>query len=173
MINYLPKKLFVSCVALLSLQTGCASITRGTSDALVVNSEPSQAIVKVFRTNGDFTKSELSKNNVGSEAVASAEKADADAPRAYLTAKTPASFQLARKGEYKLIISKSGYQEAEVVIGNRVSSAGGAGMAGNVLLGGLIGAGVDASTGAMKDLTPNPVQISLTADEEAVATAED
>ncbi|MFK7731666.1 MAG: hypothetical protein AB8B48_08615 [Pseudomonadales bacterium] len=39
-------------------------------------------------------------------------------------------------------------------------------MAGNVILGGLIGAGIDAGTGAMKDLTPNPVQISLTPEEQ-------
>ena len=34
-------------------------------------------------------------------------------------------------------------------------------MAGNVLVGGLIGAAVDASTGAMKSLVPNPVAVTL------------
>jgi len=34
-------------------------------------------------------------------------------------------------------------------------------MAGNVLLGGIIGAGVDAATGATKKLTPNPIRVTL------------
>lgn len=34
-------------------------------------------------------------------------------------------------------------------------------MAGNVLVGGIIGAGVDAGTGAMLDLTPNPAHVDL------------
>ena len=34
-------------------------------------------------------------------------------------------------------------------------------MAGNVLLGGLIGAAVDPSSGAMNDLLPNPVEVRL------------
>jgi hypothetical protein len=42
-------------------------------------------------------------------------------------------------------------------------------MAGNVLLGGIIGAGVDVTTGAMLDLTPNPLNISLEKEEAPVA----
>ena len=34
-------------------------------------------------------------------------------------------------------------------------------MAGNLFLGGIIGAGVDASTGAMNDLVPNPIEVVL------------
>ena len=34
-------------------------------------------------------------------------------------------------------------------------------MAGNILLGGFIGIGVDATSGALNDLTPNPLQIIL------------
>ena len=37
-------------------------------------------------------------------------------------------------------------------------------MAGNVILGGLIGAGVDASTGAMNELVPNPLHFDLEAE---------
>jgi len=35
-------------------------------------------------------------------------------------------------------------------------------MAGNVLLGGVIGAGVDAGTGAMHSHKPNPLVVELT-----------
>ena len=34
-------------------------------------------------------------------------------------------------------------------------------MAGNILFGGLIGAAVDAGSGAMYDLKPNPVEVTL------------
>lgn len=43
----------------------------------------------------------------------------------------------------------------------RVATEGGVAMAGNVILGGIIGAGVDAGTGAMLDLTPNPAHVEL------------
>lgn len=145
-------KLLVSTLVLL-LASGCASITRGTSDALVVNSTPSQAEVKIYRTNGSFTEKEIKNNKVE----------DSENPSAGpIIGKTPASFKLARKGEYKVTISKNGYETAEVIVTNKISGAGGAGMAGNVLFGGFIGAGVDATTGAMKDLTPNPINVTLT-----------
>jgi hypothetical protein len=35
-------------------------------------------------------------------------------------------------------------------------------MAGNVILGGIIGAGIDAASGATKRLKPNPVVVTLT-----------
>jgi hypothetical protein len=34
-------------------------------------------------------------------------------------------------------------------------------MAGNVIVGGIIGAGIDAGTGAMLNLVPNPVVLTL------------
>ena len=42
-----------------------------------------------------------------------------------------------------------------------MSTSGGAAVAGNILVGGIIGLGVDAATGAGKELTPNPVQVTL------------
>lgn len=52
---------------------------------------------------------------------------------------------------------------------HRTAGAGGAGMAGNVILGGLIAAAVDANSGATQDLVPNPLVVHLTP---AVATAQ-
>jgi hypothetical protein len=43
-------------------------------------------------------------------------------------------------------------------------------MAGNVILGGLIGAGVDAATGATMQLKPNPVTVALVPSQPAVAS---
>lgn len=42
-----------------------------------------------------------------------------------------------------------------------MSDAGTAGMIGNVVFGGVIGVGVDATSGATLDLYPNPVRVTL------------
>ena len=74
---------------------------------------------------------------------------------------TPCSIKMKRKSEFTATLTKPGYKPATVTVTNKVSGAGGAGMAGNVLVGGLIGAGVDVATGAMLDLTPNPAHVTL------------
>lgn len=155
-----PKVLkLILALPILALATGCASITRGSNDSLVVNSTPSQADIKVYRTNAGFNAKEIKNNTVE----------DPTNPGAGpLIGKTPGSFKLARKGEYRVVISKEGYKTAEVEVGNRLSGAGGAGMAGNALIGGVVGVIIDANTGATKDLTPNPIEITLEAGEGTV-----
>lgn len=74
---------------------------------------------------------------------------------------TPCSIKMKRKSEFTATLTKPGYRPATVTVTNKVSGAGGAGMAGNVLVGGIIGAGVDVATGAMLDLTPNPAHVTL------------
>lgn len=74
---------------------------------------------------------------------------------------TPCSFKMSRKSEFDVTVSKEGYKTTTHFITNKMSGAGGAGMAGNVLVGGIIGAGVDVYTGASKDLTPNPLVIVM------------
>lgn len=74
---------------------------------------------------------------------------------------TPCSFKMSRKSEFTVDITKPGYKPWSGRVINRVSGAGGAGMAGNVILGGVIGAGVDVATGAMLDLEPNPLVVEL------------
>jgi hypothetical protein len=126
--------------------SNCASITRGTTDALVVKSNPDQADVRVTRIDKPLTKKELSSNPNDGQTI---------------TGKTPATFKLQRKGEYNVKISKAGYKSAETRVTNHVSGMGGTAMAGNVIAGGLIGVGVDAASGATKDLTPNPIEVNL------------
>ena len=48
-----------------------------------------------------------------------------------------------------------------VPLAKEVAGTGPAGFAGNILLGGLIGAGVDAYNGAAMDHKPNPVIVTL------------
>lgn len=79
----------------------------------------------------------------------------------YSCAATPCSMKMPRKSGFQAMIAKPGYKTVNASIGTRVSGGGGAAMAGNLLVGGLIGGGVDASTGAMLDLRPDPLLITL------------
>ncbi len=78
---------------------------------------------------------------------------------------TPCSLRMPRRSEFDATITKAGYKPLTVHVTHKISGAGGAGMAGNVLIGGIIGAGVDVATGAMYDLTPNPVDLALEKDD--------
>lgn len=118
---------FAVAVMAAVLSTGCATVTRGTKDVLVVESTPSGAKVTV-------------DGQVG---------------------RTPTSFKLSRKFEGPVLIEKEGYEPVNVQVHSSPSGAGGAGMAGNVLVGGLIGAGIDAGFGSTNDLSPNPINVTL------------
>jgi len=74
---------------------------------------------------------------------------------------TPCTFRIERKAEFDVTITKPGYKTWSGHVTHKVSGAGGAGMAGNVLVGGLIGVAVDANSGAMFDLVPNPLEVTL------------
>jgi len=108
--------------------TGCATITRGTTEALVINSNPPGAQVQMSSGN---------------------------------TCVTPCSVELKRKHDYHVKIAKAGYEPVEANVSSQIVTAGAVGMAGNVLIGGLIGVGVDAMTGATKGLRPNPLEVTL------------
>ncbi|MGB5599780.1 MAG: PEGA domain-containing protein [Thiothrix litoralis] len=117
-------------IALLSASVlgGCATITRGTEQALVVESEPSGATVKL--SNG-------------------------------MTGTTPTSFKVKRKDALTVTVSKPGYETANINVTSQVASGGGAAMAGNIIAGGIIGLAVDSGSGAMNELLPNPVKVTL------------
>lgn len=116
-------KLLAAIAGVILTLSGCATVTRGTEEALVIESEPSGAQVKL--SNG-------------------------------MTGTTPTSFKVKRKDNLIVTVSKQGYETASINVTSQVAGAGGAAMAGNVLVGGIIGAAVDASTGAMNELKPNP-----------------
>jgi len=86
---------------------------------------------------------------------------------------TPCSIRMPRKSAFQAMITKPGYKTVNASIGNRVSKGGGAAMAGNLLAGGLIGGGVDASSGAMLDLRPDPLLIKLEPGEGTVVMNQD
>ena len=82
---------------------------------------------------------------------------------------SPCKLKLKRKDGFTVTAKKAGYKDAKAEVRSEIKGGGVAGVAGNVLLGGIIGAAVDGSNGSMRDLTPNP--LSLTLEAEAVAEA--
>ncbi len=69
--------------------------------------------------------------------------------------------QVDRKAEFIATFSKDGYEGQDIMVQTRVAGSGAAGFVGNVLVGGLVGMGVDAATGATLEHYPNPVVASL------------
>ena len=122
--------LLIAAVAASS--TACATVTRGTSEAWTVETDPIGATVK---TTAGFA---------------------CDA--------TPCTFKISRKAEFDVTITKPGYKTVNTRVIHQTAGAGAAGMAGNVLVGGLIGVGVDAISGATQELKPNPLVIKLEAE---------
>lgn len=110
------------------LMQGCATITRGTTEVLVIETTPSGADVSL--SNG-------------------------------LRCFSPCALEVKRKSNLVIDITKAGFDPVRMNVLSEVAGAGAAGMAGNVVLGGLIGAGVDAASGATKRLVPNPVRVTL------------
>lgn len=74
---------------------------------------------------------------------------------------TPCTFRMPRKEGFTVNLTMDGYEPAEAAVTSGMSGGGAAGMAGNVLIGGLIGVGVDATSGALNDLSPNPLRVEL------------
>jgi hypothetical protein len=121
-----PGALVIVAVGILP---GCATITRGSTEVLVIETQPPGA--------------------------------DVELSPAGLRCKTPCSLELKRKKDVMVKINKPGYEPVETSVLSEVAGAGAAGMAGNVILGGIIGAGVDVATGSTKKLTPNPLKVML------------
>ncbi|HLW34872.1 MAG TPA: PEGA domain-containing protein [Chthoniobacterales bacterium] len=75
---------------------------------------------------------------------------------------TPATFvEKRRRDQFTVTVSKPGYVSQTVTVQSKAGGTGGTAMAGNILLGGAIGMGVDAGTGAYDSLYPNPVSVTL------------
>jgi PEGA domain len=111
--------------------SGCASITRGTTENISIASSPS-----------------------GAEATITG----LEVPTACVT---PCAIIAKRNADIAVTFAKEGYEPQTVQLTTEVPGTGAAGFAGNLLAGGLIGMGVDAATGAATDHKPNPVIVTL------------
>lgn len=74
---------------------------------------------------------------------------------------TPCAIKMPRRSELVVEITKPGCRPTRINVTHKTADSGAAGIAGNVLVGGFIGLGVDAATGASQDLVPNPVEVTL------------
>jgi hypothetical protein len=115
-------------VALAFLAGSCASVTRGTTTQVQINSNPPEA---------------TARTSMGHTCI------------------TPCTLQFGRKDEFSVIFTKQGYHSVEIPVRTQLAGSGAAGFAGNVLLGGVVGMVVDASTGATLEHFPNPVSANL------------
>jgi hypothetical protein len=74
---------------------------------------------------------------------------------------TPCVVVAKRSADITVTINKEGYEPLVIPLTKEIPGTGAAGFAGNVLVGGLVGMGVDAYTGAAQDHKPNPVTVTL------------
>jgi hypothetical protein len=65
------------------------------------------------------------------------------------------------KSEFDVTITKSGYKVWKGHVTHKTAGGGSGAMAGNILVGGIIGAVVDGNNGATQDLVPNPLVVKL------------
>ena len=84
---------------------------------------------------------------------------------------TPCTFRMPRKDAFRITVAKDGYVAQTLEVTSSVSGAGGTAMAGNLLIGGIIGGAIDATSGAMNDLKPNPLVVTLRTPAEEAAAA--
>jgi hypothetical protein len=110
---------------------GCASVTRGTTENISIATTP---------------------------AGATAEISGLEIPTACVT---PCVVLAKRSADITVTINKEGYEPQIIPLTKDIPGSGAAGFAGNLLLGGVIGMGVDAATGAALDHKPNPVIVTL------------
>jgi hypothetical protein len=110
---------------------GCASVTRGTTENISISSTPSGA---------------------------TAELSGLDNPTVCVT---PCVVVAKRNADITVTINKEGYEPQVIPLTKEIPGTGAVGFAGNVLVGGLVGMGVDAATGAAMDHKPNPVTVTL------------
>ena len=74
---------------------------------------------------------------------------------------TPCTITVSRKDEFAVTFDKAGYKQQTINVKTQLAGSGAAGFAGNILLGGIVGMGVDAATGSTLEHVPNPVHAVL------------
>lgn len=121
----------VAIVLGLMVAPACTTVTRGTSESYAIETEPAGAQAKVTDARGT------------------------------LQCTTPCSLKVKRRGNLHVVIAKDGFETVDTSVASSVDGAGAAGMAGNVVLGGLIGAAIDAGSGAMHSHKPNPLRVVM------------
>ncbi len=74
---------------------------------------------------------------------------------------TPCKLELPRAAAFQARVSLRGYATKVIPVASRTSVGGAVGFLGNGVIGGVVGAGVDVDSGAMRSLSPNPLRVRL------------
>ena len=153
------KKLF-PLLALLAF-AGCATVTRGVEEVFVVESDPVGA--KVTLVYDEPVILYVEDNKQGSEGgdIGYDESEKTTVTLEKLEGITPATFKIPRRGSFSVRIEKSGYNPVVTQVHTQMATSGGAALAGNICLGGCIGATVDAASGATLEHVPSKVSVKL------------
>lgn len=73
----------------------------------------------------------------------------------------PCKIKLPRKHGFAVEVCKSGYRAERAHVASHLSKTGSAMIAGNAVLGGVVGAGTDVALGSNRDLRPDPMHVAL------------
>jgi predicted small secreted protein len=111
------------------LLTSCASIMHGTDQEVSVSSTPEGASVSIKTLGGIDV----------------------------LEGTTPFIANLEREDDYRVVVSKEGYEDNEVILKNTLTGW----FWGNLLCGGVIGIIIDFSNGAAYELEPDAIHVDL------------
>ena len=120
---------WASVVVFLFTLVGCATIFKGSSQEVGINSNPAKATVKV-------------KSLAGVEVFSGT---------------TPVTVKLPKKKEYIVTIGLEGYKESTVQLTQTMEGW----FWGNLICGGVLGMVIDFVSGAMWNLEPEQVSVSL------------
>lgn len=151
----------IACAAALSLLSGCASIIRGTIEQVQFDSDPAGATMRSivsYECGGPCAVRDERPESQTSYVGINDRTPDVPGPACI----TPCAAQVARNQELIVTFSKEGYETQTLKLSNHLAGGGVAGAAGNILLGGAIGAAVDVGDGAVMDHYPNPLRAILT-----------
>jgi hypothetical protein len=121
--------LFFTIILLSLISASCATIFKGSSQAITINSTPGKAAITI-------------KTFAGVEVF---------------TGVTPVTTPLPKKHEYLVSIKLDGYKESTTQISQSLQGW----FWGNLLCGGVIGMIIDWTSGAMWDLEPESINITL------------
>jgi hypothetical protein len=135
---------------------GCASVARGTSEDIAIETIPPGAEARILLY--PFCDSACMRQNYPDQA---ASLQPDKPPRTGPPCITPCTVTVARADVLSIDFTKAGYEPRNVRIVPTPAAAGAAGMAGNIILGGATGMIVDATSGATLDHCPNPVVVTL------------
>lgn len=131
------KLLTITSLAILVLAiAGCATIAGGgPTQEISVNSNPPGADIFVGRVDSEGNVTGLTAAGV----------------------KTPGLVSLSKTGKWAVVLRKEGYKDSQITPDTIVNPW----FFGNILIGGIIGSGVDSSTGSINKYDPDSLLVTL------------